>query len=183
LPTFKRAIDCGAGIGRITKHLLLPLFKTVDMVDVTSKFIEDSNEYIGDQSSKIGNRFVEGLQTFEPYENYYDLIWIQWVIGHLTDEDCVKFFQRCKVSLFELIIRIQFQNGLTKNGCIVLKENHASGTKRDFDEIDFSWTRTKAEFLSLFEEAGLDVVYEQKQQNFPKGMYQVYMYALKPVKD
>lgn len=104
MPTFDRAIDCGAGIGRITKHLLLSLFKTVDMVDITSRFIEESNEYIGDQSSRIGSRFVEGLQTFEPREKFYDVIWIQWVIGHLTDEDCVRFFERCKVGSIDRVI-------------------------------------------------------------------------------
>ncbi|KAF6024301.1 NTMT1 [Bugula neritina] len=29
-----RALDCGAGIGRVTKNLLLPLFDTVDMLEV-----------------------------------------------------------------------------------------------------------------------------------------------------
>lgn len=55
----------------------MPLFTSVDMVDVTSKFIEKSNDYIGADCTKIGNRFVEGLQTFEPQENFYDCIWIQ----------------------------------------------------------------------------------------------------------
>lgn len=38
----ERAIDCGCGIGRVTKHLLLPLFESVDMVDVTESFIQGS---------------------------------------------------------------------------------------------------------------------------------------------
>lgn len=75
----------------------MPLFNSVDMVDVTSKFIEQSNEFIGENCAKIGNKFVEGLQTFEPRMNTYNLIWIQWVIGHLTDDDCVKFLKRCEV--------------------------------------------------------------------------------------
>jgi len=166
---FGTALDCGAGIGRITKHLLLPLFKNVDMVDVTSKFIEKSDEYIGPSCSRVQNRFVEGLQTFEPQAKHYDIIWIQWVIGHLTDEDCLKFFQRCK-------------DGLTENGCIILKDNHSSGQTRDFDDTDYSWTRTKSEYLSLFEQAGLNIVSDKKQNNFPKDMYQVRMYALKASK-
>ena len=75
------------------------------------------------------------------------------------------------------------QKGLTRNGCIILKENHSSSASRDFDSEDYSWTRTHSEFLSLFEEARLDIVYEKKQQNFPKGMLEVRMYALKPMKD
>lgn len=90
-------MDCGSGIGRITKHLLLPSFKIVDMVDVTLQFIEESKNYIGAENERVGNKFVEGLQTFAPQENFYDLIWIQWVSGHLTDEDFVDFIKRCKV--------------------------------------------------------------------------------------
>lgn len=69
------------------------------MIDVTKQFIDDSTKYIGAHNDRVGHKFVEGLQTFEPQDKYYDLIWIQWVSGHLTDEDFVGFIQRCKVSL------------------------------------------------------------------------------------
>ncbi|KAI6226451.1 hypothetical protein M3Y99_01295800 [Aphelenchoides fujianensis] len=152
LTNFDRALDCGSGIGRITKHLLLPLFKTVDMVDVTEKFIDDSAAL-----HRAGER-ASGPKTFTPLEGHYDCIWIQWVIGHLNDEDCA---------------------GLTPNGCIVLKDNHASGDKRDFDSEDHSWTRTREEFERMFEDARLEVVSVKKQTNFPKGMPGRMITALK----
>ena len=31
-----RALDCGAGIGRVTKHLLLPRFEKVDLIEPSS---------------------------------------------------------------------------------------------------------------------------------------------------
>jgi protein N-terminal methyltransferase len=31
----RRALDCGAGIGRITKRLLLPIFKEVDSLKLS----------------------------------------------------------------------------------------------------------------------------------------------------
>jgi protein N-terminal monomethyltransferase len=37
LANFGTALDCGSGIGRVTKHLLLSAFNTVDMVD----FVEE----------------------------------------------------------------------------------------------------------------------------------------------
>lgn len=93
-------MDCGSGIGRVTKHLLLPLFRQVDMVDVTEKFIEDSAAYIGQDNCRVGQKFVESLHEFEPQERHYDLVWIQWVTGHLTDDDFVTFFRRCAVGSF-----------------------------------------------------------------------------------
>lgn len=102
-----RAVDCGCGIGRVSKYLLLPAFHTVDMVDVTESFIEQSAKYLGADNQRVGRKFVQGLQDFVPEQAHYDVIWIQWVSGHLTDDDFVEFFKRCKVSvlcIFCLII-------------------------------------------------------------------------------
>lgn len=38
--------DCGAGIGRVTKNLLLPLFDTVDLVEQNPDFLERAKDYI-----------------------------------------------------------------------------------------------------------------------------------------
>jgi len=34
-----------------------------------------------------------GLEDWVPEEGKYDVIWVQWVVGHLTDDDFVAFFQ------------------------------------------------------------------------------------------
>ena len=39
-------LDCGAGIGRVTKNLLLPLFNTVDMVEQNADFLEEAKNYL-----------------------------------------------------------------------------------------------------------------------------------------
>lgn len=75
------ALDCGAGIGRITKRLLLPLFNTVDLVDVTQEFLDKAKTYLGEESKRVGNYLCTGLQDFVPESGRYDVIWIQWVIG------------------------------------------------------------------------------------------------------
>lgn len=75
------ALDCGAGIGRITKRLLLPLFNTVDLVDVTQEFLDKAKTYLGEESKRVGNYICTGLQEFTPECGRYDVIWIQWVIG------------------------------------------------------------------------------------------------------
>lgn len=43
----KRALDCGAGIGRVTKNLLIPLFEKVDLLEVNKKFLDEAPDYIG----------------------------------------------------------------------------------------------------------------------------------------
>ncbi|CAI5437809.1 unnamed protein product [Caenorhabditis angaria] len=162
------ALDCGAGIGRVTKHLLMPMFAKVDMVDVIQDLITKSDEYIG-TSEGVGEKFVEGLQNFAPPEKRYDLIWIQWVSGHLTEEDLISFFERCK-------------EGIKPDGCIVLKDNIVGGDKTLFDDEDHSWTRTERELLKVFKDAKLEIVSKSLQTGFPHDMYPVKMYALKPAK-
>lgn len=66
---------------------------------VTFEFFAGSSSYIGEEDKRVRQKFVCGLQDFEPEENYYDMIWIQWVTGHLTDEDLVSFLKRCQVKI------------------------------------------------------------------------------------
>ncbi|KAF6214967.1 hypothetical protein GE061_009712 [Apolygus lucorum] len=114
-----RALDCGAGIGRVTKHLLANFFAKVDLVDQNKDFVNKATEYVG-EIPQIGNLYVAGLQEFQPTEKY-DVIWCQWVLGHLTDDHLVEFFMKC-------------QNCLAERGMIVIKENHTSSGEVDVDE-------------------------------------------------
>lgn len=60
----ERALDCGAGIGRITKGLLLPRFKTVDMAEMTAKFLERADAFIGQPDIvRVGHKFNTSLHV------------------------------------------------------------------------------------------------------------------------
>ncbi|XP_053710150.1 N-terminal Xaa-Pro-Lys N-methyltransferase 1 [Synchiropus splendidus] len=159
------ALDCGAGIGRITKRLLLPLFKTVDLVDVTQEFLDKAKTYLGEDGKRVGHYFCSGLQDFKPESGRYDVIWIQWVIGHLTDEHLVDFLQRC-------------QKSLRPNGLIVIKDN-VSYEGVVPDEVDSSICRDLEIVRGLVSRAGLRIVHEEQQTNFPKEIYQVHTLALR----
>ena len=39
--------DCGAGIGRVTKHLLLERFESVDVVEQSPRLLQAAPKYIG----------------------------------------------------------------------------------------------------------------------------------------
>ena len=162
----QRALDCGAGIGRVTKRLLLPLFDTVDMVEVNQKFLDSAPKFIAEQSARVENYFCSGLQEFIPQDNHYDIIWCQWVLGHLTEEHLINFFHRCR-------------KGLRADGMIMIKENVAATDDDEFDEKDSSFTRSKKSLTDIILKSGLTIIKEQKQKGFPKGLYEVYIFALR----
>lgn len=78
----RRALDCGAGIGRVTKTVLLKYFDTVDLLEQNQSFLDKSKEYIGEDkfNNRIGELLCVGIQDFAPRDHIkYDLIWCQWV--------------------------------------------------------------------------------------------------------
>ncbi|MEJ1271721.1 N-terminal Xaa-Pro-Lys N-methyltransferase 1 [Cricetulus griseus] len=159
------ALDCGAGIGRITKRLLLPLFRVVDMVDVTEDFLAKAKTYLGEEGKRVRNYFCCGLQDFSPEPNSYDVIWIQWVIGHLTDQHLAEFLRRCK-------------QGLRPNGIIVIKDNMAQEGVI-LDDVDSSVCRDLEVVRRIIRSAGLSLLAEERQENLPDEIYHVYSFALR----
>ncbi|KAL8325188.1 hypothetical protein RB597_008449 [Gaeumannomyces tritici] len=175
LRTVESALDGGAGqtkraaliprysIGRITKGLLLDIAKNVDVVEPITKFTATLGEVTGVRS--ISNI---GLEEWEPQAGTtYDLVWTQWCLGHLTDDEVILYLKRCKAAL------------TPETGLIVVKENLNSGEEDLFDKLDSSVTRRGSKFLALFEAAGLRVVRSEIQRGMPKGLCQVKSYALR----
>ncbi|XP_053229550.1 N-terminal Xaa-Pro-Lys N-methyltransferase 1 isoform X1 [Podarcis raffonei] len=160
-----RALDCGAGIGRITKRLLLPLFGTVDMVDVTADFLNQARTYLGEEGRRVRNYYCCGLQDFSPEPSAYDVIWIQWVIGHLTDDHLSSFLKRCRL-------------GLQPNGIIVIKDNMAQEGVI-MDDVDSSVCRDLNVVCKIIRCAGLNLLAQEKQENFPDEIYHVYTLAMR----
>ena len=159
-----RALDCGAGIGRVTEHVLGKIFKKVDLLEQNGKYLEKAKELLSGKDF-AGDFLDSGLQSFVFGDRMYDCIWIQWVLPHLTDDDLVLFLIRCK-------------DALTATGIIVAKENNS---REGFylDKDDFSITRSDDHFKKLFADAGLTVAKVETQYGFPKQLYPVKMYALR----
>ena len=162
-----RGVDCGAGIGRVTAGCLSKVCKVVDIVEPIEKFAAAAKALdLGD--CELGTVYMIGLENWIPTTEY-DIIWVQWCIGHLTDEQMVKYLTRCKAALSE-------------NGRIVLKENISTNLegKDTFDDLDSSVTRTDEKFRRLFKESGLIITRTELQNGFPKSLYPVRFYALQP---
>lgn len=166
-PKTSLALDCGAGIGRIAHRLLMPVFDKVDLVEQDEKFIYTAKQTL-DSSDKLGTLYNMGLQDFKP-EKKYDVIWCQWVLGHLNDYDLISFLERCK-------------RALNKHGVMVIKENITSSQEIEYDDEDSSVTRPYKLMKLIFEETNFTVIKETIQEGFPEDIYTVYSFALTPKK-
>jgi protein N-terminal methyltransferase len=160
------AADLGAGVGRVTHHLLLRFFDTVDVFEPVQHFLDKARANITERPAP--GRSVAfhcaPLQDFEPPPARYDVIWAQWCLGHLTEADLVRFFRRC-------------QAGLKPGGLLVVKENNCAEGE-ELDEEDSSLTRSDDTFQALFARAGLRLLDTRRQKDFPAELYAVRMYAL-----
>ena len=166
------ALDCGAGVGRVTSSFLIEHFDEVDLVEPVGHFLEAArvDEAVTGAGRRDGHRavgfFKEPLEEFTPEIGRYDVIWIQWCIGHLTDDDLVAFFHRCK-------------EGLKPGGIIVMKENNAKdGFILDLE--DSSITRSHEYLLHVIDKAGMRCVEHRVQTGFPKELFTVSMYVIQP---
>mmetsp|Transcript_23547 Transcript_23547/g.41739 ORF Transcript_23547/g.41739 Transcript_23547/m.41739 type:complete len:246 (-) Transcript_23547:1693-2430(-) len=157
----QRAVDCGAGMGRVTKALLIPLFERVDLVEQSEALLAAAPTYIND--AKADNFMAIGLQDFKPEPETYDCIWCQWVLSHLTDDDLLSFFENMAVAL-------------KPGGYLCLKEN----VKKKgflFHTDDFSVTRSEALMRAILQHAGLRIEVEEAQTGFTPGLLPVKMFA------
>jgi protein N-terminal methyltransferase len=177
-----RALDVGAGVGRVTSDTLLPLVHDVVLLEPVGQFVQEalrraeanaastapptptSNSPdrsfwpgLANQSKSV--TVLQGtLQDFDPLNPHratfldrvgyqpprpvddiglgFDIIWCQWCLGHLSDEDLVAFFIRCRTALKQ-----------HRRSMIVVKENLCQdlpGPKplTVFDDQDSSLTRS-----------------------------------------
>jgi len=167
-----RCCECGAGIGRVSKGLLLPLGFHCDIVEVSPRLISKAPEFIGEpEASEMCSYITSGLQNFEPAKETYDVIWVQWVIGYLTDWDLVTFLKR-------------MGRALKPGGVIVLKDNTCKKQGFVLDLNDSSVTRSLPYLLALIKETDLKIVSGdgknmiQKEDYFPDDIFPVPMIAL-----
>lgn len=95
------------------------------MIEPVAKFTSVLQDKV-----RVRQVFNVGLQEWAPAEGQqYDLVWTQWCVGYLNDEQLVAYLQRCRDVLSP------------DGGVIVVKENIKNGGGDLFDELDSSVTR------------------------------------------
>ncbi|XP_032884113.1 alpha N-terminal protein methyltransferase 1B [Amblyraja radiata] len=159
------ALDCGCGIGRVTRYVLLPSFSSVDVVDMMDNFLFEALSYIGKDAQKVKDYFCFPLQQFTPPIKKYDVIWIQWVTGHLTDKDLMLFLIRCKSSLKD-------------NGVIIIKDN-VGRQGCIMDQNDSSVIREIEILRNIIAKCNLEIICAEKQLDIPEQFVPIWMLALK----
>jgi protein N-terminal methyltransferase len=193
--------DFGAGIGRVTKGLLLPLqiFHQCDLVEGSQVQLEAAPKFLGDDACEQCRFFLCKLQEWTPPSSCkYHFIWIQWVICYLTDVDCVHFLRRCADSLCDDGILCMKENTCstviaTDSSCKTTIQNEqgkfttvtscntvtttSSAEAFVVDLEDCSLTRSIPYLICLAEQAGLAVVQMYYQTDFPEELFVVPMIA------
>ncbi|KAG7452452.1 DUF858-domain-containing protein [Guyanagaster necrorhizus] len=167
-----RALDVGAGIGRVTADVLLFLVSDVLLLEPVTPFIQEALGRAR-HAANTPQKNWRGLadKNTSDVDSGFDVIWCQWCLGHLNDAQLVEFFRRSHVALREKDRGRSF---------IVVKENVCSDDadgrpKSSFDDQDSSLTRSDFAWKAAFMQAGLRLVREQVQEGLPEGLYTVKM--------
>ena len=158
----ERALDCGAGIGRVSKLLLCPLFRTTDVMERSPQMLAAAKAAL--LSESVGEFLEESIETVV-FRNSYDVIAMQWVAAYIKDDDLIAFLSRCKTAL-------------NPGGIIYIKDNVASDNHLFVTRDDFSRIRPDRDYKVIFDKSGLRCIREARQQKWPRDLCAARMYAL-----
>ena len=158
------AVDLGAGVGRITKLVLLKRFDEIRLVEANEGLSKRSKVYLGRKRVSrciFTNCHLQDISADDVIEwgQPADLMWIQWTLQYLTDDDAID----CLRTL---------AGGLQPDvGVLVVKENRPFGNAReDRFQMDtpgggnnrYDITRPDVHHRLLFQRAGLRVDFVEK---------------------
>ena len=165
--SIRMACEIGAGIGRVTKGLLLDFADRCDLVESSPRLLASAPDHLGNRMAAKCRFFCNSLQEWKPPSTAkYSIIWIQWVLCYLTDKDAVEFLKRCAGCLDD-------------GGYIILKENVCEEQMFVVDADDASLTRSVGYWNDLIAKSGLRLCTITFQDDFPDEIYPVPMIALR----
>ena len=187
-------LDCGAGIGRVTEYVLSNFFKEIDLVEKDKKFIEKcKTKFSG--NSKIKKIYMSPLESFN-FERKYDLIWIQWCLENLEDEDLEPFLNKCYTNLNDdglIIVKENLYNldedddddeddkkgkkGEKKEKKETKKENEDINDF-SYNDLDFSKQRSDAFYINLLIKNKFKIKLHFLNPNWPDDMMPLCVYVL-----
>ena len=179
-----RALDVGAGMGRVAELILASRFATIDIIEPSPR-MADAAEATLRRLGRLGSVWrTSAERVVLPQGPTYDLVLMQWIAMYLTDNDLVAFLKSAKQALRNGTVAVR--DPKTKaivgtrptTGIILVKENVAAGAEFVAGTQDLSINRCDAHYKALFRLAGLRVIAEAAQTEWPRGYVPVRMYAL-----
>ena len=152
------ALDCGAGVGRVTGAVLLHVTERVQLVEVSEQLLAEARSKLAADAARC--EFVQAsLRDFSPPVGSYDIVWAQWVLGHLTDRDVASLLTCCRAAL-------------RPGGAVIVKDNTAppkdcdqGGGRYLLDEENAAVIRTYTHIRALAKIAGLKLSKTQAANN------------------
>ncbi|EEA06386.1 uncharacterized protein CMU_008770 [Cryptosporidium muris RN66] len=165
---FLCGLDAGCGIGRVTS-ILAPLCNEIDLLESVSKHLQVAMDNI-----KYTNSYHSNLQNFEPIANRYDIIWIQWVVQYLSDDELLNFLVKMKNGL-------KYNSIGDSSSVICIKENIELHDVDEYDERDGSIIRSVSKYLSIFKEAKYECILEMDQTFLPSSFKPIKTFAIIPI--
>jgi hypothetical protein len=168
---FNHAIDIGAGVGRVTKLILLKRYNQVHLVEGDEGWSKRSRVYLGRKRAARCSFAHQRLDEVTHQDvlrwcdncpsKKVDLIWIQWTLQYLIDADVVTLLQ---------ILAEGLRPG---TGIMIVKENRPYGNAReDRFQMDvpggcgnnarYDITRPNHHHQLLFQKAGLTIVFAEQ---------------------
>jgi AdoMet dependent proline di-methyltransferase len=180
------AMDVGAGVGRITKHILLKRYETVQLVEGDTGWSKRSRVYLGKKRAgrctftcrRLEDITADDCQRWTAASTTTtegttgggggaDLIWLQWTLQYLTDQDAVSLLTNLAAGLTPAAGQPQqHATTTTTGGIMIVKENRPYGPARsDRFQMDtpagsgrYDITRTDTHHRWLLQQAGLTIV-------------------------
>lgn len=170
------ALDLAAGIGRVTEFVLSNFFKEIDLVEKDKKFIEKCKVKFS-SNNKIKNIYMDSLEKFK-FERKYDLIWIQWCLENLEDEDLKPFLEKCYDNLNEDGIIIVKENLYNFEGEGEEEEEEEDNYQFKYSDLDYSKQRPDAFYINLFVKNKFKIKLHFLNPNWPEDMMPLCVYVL-----
>eukprot|EP00127_Corallochytrium_limacisporum_P007011 Clim_evm19s240 gene=Clim_evmTU19s240 len=183
---FKNGLDLGAGIGRVTRDLLVERLNIphVHIVELSEKLIKKCEKINAElpNAKKLCFRHhccsITDYEWGQPCCNTYDFMLLQYVMGHLLDDDLAEVLKKASDHL---------EPG---RGIVFVKENMSNGKNpyRGLDSDsnkDFASSfhvRSESSYNALFHKAELEVVSEMWQEHMPEELMPVKMLILRKQK-
>ena len=155
----KKVLELGAGIGRFTSHFAKHA-NHVTTLDFNKSFVEENKK----RNSEFNNiKYIQNdVMSFKFKENQYDLIFINWLMMYLEDEDL-------------LVLKKHLLNSLKPNGYLFFREScfYEKKTKKNnyyanYRPINFYSNLFKNQFKLLKEGNIIFYVF------FGRDMYQYF---------